>query len=46
MIVPIDKDELEAIVTLIKDNNQYNDDSNTIKFWDRIICKLNKVKEH
>ena len=40
MIIDIDENELQSITTLIKDNNQYNDDLETIDFWNRIVQKL------
>ena len=40
MIIDIDEEELQAIITLIKDNNQYNDGLETIDFWNRIVQKL------
>ena len=40
MIIDIDEDELQSIITLVKDNNQYNDELETIDFWNRIVQKL------
>ena len=40
MIIDIDENELQSITTLIKDNNQYNYDLETIDFWNRIVQKL------
>ena len=40
MIIDIDEEELQAIVTLVKDNHQYNDELETINFWNRIVQKL------
>ena len=36
----LDREELESVITLIEENNQYNDDSITIKFWHKIAQKL------
>ena len=36
----LDREELESVITLIEENNQYNDDSITIKFWHEIAQKL------
>ena len=44
MIIDIDEDELQSIITLVKDNNQYNDELETIDFWNRIVQKLRLAK--
>ena len=38
--IELTDNELENILELITSNNQYNDDSDTIDFWNCIVRKL------
>tara|TARA_B100000579_G_C22505471_1_gene698978 strand:+ start:233 stop:397 length:165 start_codon:yes stop_codon:yes gene_type:complete len=40
MLVNLTKDELKEIVELISTNNQYNDDTEDVEYWDGILNKL------
>jgi hypothetical protein len=38
-------DDLNNLIRLVEDNNQYNDDEDKV-FWDDILIRLNQTYRH
>lgn len=39
-------DDLNNLIRLVEDNNQYNDDEEDVEFWDDILVRLNQEYRH
>jgi hypothetical protein len=39
-------DDLNNLIRLVEDNNQYNDDAEEKEFWDDILIHLNQEYRH
>jgi len=39
-------DDLNNLIRLVEDNNQYNDDEDDREFWNDILIRLNQAYRH